>query len=267
MNPGAGVPAPASTGAVGGGVTSMPGVSGGRGGITLDLRRHEQSRRLLKIDWTHAAVLEDAGPQGPTSSARRMVSLEREAALAKLTEKDLRPLLLLRECERCKGTEHALLSRSLDNERLQLLLRFFHCVKFRPNVLEPAHPYRKLFDEQAPAHLMVLSADGKQVYAFDGNQDQRDLRAALERLLAQEYERSAERAIDESLKLMTHYDVLDLERKALTEEMETEIEKDGPRSHRAQALKTKLSKVERKIATLREQEAEILDLGLKRAKL
>jgi hypothetical protein len=212
-------------------------------------------------------VFEVKAPQGPTSSEVRMIALDRDAALARLTETDQRPLVVLRECEICKGTEHALLSRTLDNERIQLLLRFFRCVKFRPNVMEPNHTFRRLFDEEAPAHLMLLSADGKQRYVFDGNQNQRDLRKAMQSLLTAEYERSADEAITETLKLMTRYDVLDLDRKALREELEAEIEKDGPRSNRARALQTKLSKVEKEIAALRKQEAEILDLGLKRAKL
>ncbi len=86
-------------------------------------------------------------------------------------------------------------------------------------------------------------------------------------LLAAEYERSAEEAITETLKLMTRYDVLDLEKKALSEELEAELEKDGPRSNRARTLRTKLEKTEKQIAALRKQEAEILDLGLRRAKL
>ncbi|MBL8901068.1 MAG: hypothetical protein JNM84_25790 [Planctomycetes bacterium] len=196
-----------------------------------------------------------------------MVALDREAALAKLTEKDQRPLVILRECEHCKGTEHALLSRTLDNERIQLLLRFFHCVKFRPNVMEPNHTFRRLFEEKAPAHLMLLSADGKQAFHFDGKQEQRDLVKAMQNLLAAEYERSADEAITETLKLMTRYDVLDLDKKALREELEAEIEKDGPRSNRARTLAAKLEKVEQKLAALRKQEAEILDLGLKREKL
>lgn len=233
----------------------------------MDLRRHEESQRLLKIDWTHPAVLELKTDVGPTSSEQRMFALDRETALARLTLKDPRPLLLLRECEHCKGTEHALLSRTLDNERIQLMLRFFHCVKFRPNVLDETHTYRRLFDEKAPAHLMLLSADGKRSYTFDGQQEQRDLQAAMQSLLAASYERPADQAVTEVLKLMTRYDVLDLDRKALSEELESELEKDGPRSRRAGALKQKLERVQKQIIALRDREAEILDLRVKREKL
>jgi len=235
--------------------------------LTLDLRRHEESRRVLTIEWTHPAVLEARAPQGPTSSEARMSALDFDTALARLTEKDRRPLVLLRECERCRGTEHALLSRTLDNERMQLLLRFFHCVKFRPNVLEPNHTFRNLFGESAPPHLMLLSADGKRRFVFDGNQEQRDLRDALESLLSAEYERPAEKAVDQIWNLMSRYDVLDLEKKGLREELETEVEKDGPRTARARSLQAKLDKVAQRIAELRKQEAEILDLGSKSAKL
>ena len=51
----------------------------------------------------------------------------------------------MRECERCKGTDHALLSRSLDNEQTVLLTHWFHCVKLPPNVLEAKHPLPNMF--------------------------------------------------------------------------------------------------------------------------
>jgi hypothetical protein len=72
--PGAGGPAVPATG------PSTPGVGGrGRGGMTLDLRRHEHSQKLLAIEWDYASVMdvEKASANAPTSSEGRMQALTR----------------------------------------------------------------------------------------------------------------------------------------------------------------------------------------------
>jgi hypothetical protein len=260
--PSAGGPAVPATG------PSTPGVGGGRGrGMSLDLRRHEHSLKLLALEWDYAAVLADVQkPTGPTSSEGRMQTQSREAALAHLTADDKRPLLVLRECEGCVGSEVALLQRKVDNERTQLLAQFFHCVKFRPNVLAPNHPFRALFDAEKPAHLMLISADGETIIPFDGAQAQSDLWKGMLAMLKQECERPAESATKELSNLMNEYDVLDLERKHLREALERELEKDGADSHRSGTLANKVKKVEAKLKDLEAREARLLDLGLKAAK-
>lgn len=258
--PGAGGPAVPATG------PSTPGVGGrGRGGMALDLRRHEHSQKLLAIEWDYASVLEVemASANAPTSSEGRMQALTREAALAKLTAKDKRPLLVLRECEGCAGSEVALLQRKVDNERTQILAQFFHCVKFRPNVLASNHPFRQLFDAEKPAHLMLISADGETVIPFDGAQAQSELWKGMQAMLKQEYARPAETAAKELSNLMNEYDVLDLERKHLREALERELEKDGADSHRSGTLAKKVERVEAKLKELEARETRLLDIGLK----
>jgi len=232
--------------------------------MALDLRRHEHSQKLLAVEWDYAAVLDaKTKPEGPTSSESRMQALSREAALEQLTKGDLRPILILRECEGCAGSEVALFNRKVDNERTQMLAQFFHCVKFRPNVLAENHPYRQLFDAERPAHLMLLSADGTTAIPFDGAQSQSDLWKGMHAMLKQEYTRSAEAAALQLSNLMNEYDVVDLERKALREELEAELERDGA-SHRASTLTAKMRKVETKLRELEQREARLLDLGLKK---
>ena len=68
-----------------------------------------------------------------------MVALSREEAVKKIAGTDPRPLLVVRECNLCRGANHALLSHKLDNERTLLLTQWFHCVKLRPNVLDKNH--------------------------------------------------------------------------------------------------------------------------------
>jgi hypothetical protein len=244
---------------------STPGVGMRGRGMTLDLRRHEHSQKLLALEWDYAAVMdvEKANANVPTSSEGRMQALSREAALAKLTAKDKRPLLVLRECEGCAGSEVALFQRKIDNERTQVLAQFFHCVKFRPNVLAPNHPFRQLFDAEKPAHLMLVSADGSTVIPFDGAQSQSDLWKGMLAMLKQECERPAESAAQQLANLMNEYDVLDLERKHLREALERELEKDGADSHRSGTLAKKVEKVEAKLKDLEAREARLLDIGLK----
>jgi hypothetical protein len=228
-------------------------------GLTLEVRRHDESRRLLAVKWDHPAVLDpraDAG--GPTQSEQRLVALSREEALAKLTAKDPRPLVVLRECERCKGSDHALLSRSLDNERLQLLLNFFHCVKLRPNAIEAQHPFRKLFDAEKPAHLMILTPDGALASGFDGNQTPAELEKALLAALEAQGERGAAKAASELLKLLDRYDLLDMERKVAQEKLEAELESFGPATPRAKSFRQKLDAAQKQIKELREREAKLL---------
>ncbi|MBK9386217.1 MAG: hypothetical protein IPN34_15500 [Planctomycetes bacterium] len=245
---------------------STPGVSTrGRGGMALDLRRHEHSQKLLALEWDYASVMdvEKSNANAPTSSEGRMQALSREAALAKLTAKDKRPLLVLRECEGCAGSEVALFQRKIDNERTQVLAQFFHCVKFRPNVLAPSHPFRQLFDAEKPAHLMLVSADGTTVIPFDGAQSQSELWKGMLAMLKQECERPAESAAMQLSNLMNEYDVLDLERKHLREALERELEKDGADSHRSGTLAKKVERVEAKLKELEAREARLLDIGLK----
>lgn len=262
---GGGAPATGGVGGAptrGGGITSSPGVGTGFGrriGLSLEVRRHDESRRLLAVKWDYPAVLEPrTANDGPTQSEARLVALSREEALAKLTEKDRRPLVVLRECERCKGSDHALLSKSLDNERLQLLLNFFHCVKLRPNAIEAQHPFRKLFDAEKPAHLAILSRDGALSFGFDGNQTPAELEKALLAVLEAQGERGAAKTASELLKMLDRYDLLDAERKDAQEKLEAEIESSGPTTPRAKGFRQKFEAARKQIEELRLREAKLL---------
>lgn len=244
----------------------MPG-TGMRGGIALDFSRRETSKKLLAIEWDFPASLDLKPQEGPTQSSARMSALERSAAFARLTEKDSRPLLILRECGHCRGTEDALLSRKLDNERTQLLAQFFHCVKFKSNVLEENHTFHRVFGSEQPPHLMLTNADGSQTLGFDGAQSQSDLWKGMTKFLAASYELDADRAVKELVKLMGRYDQLDAEQVSLREQLEKEIEASGPKTARARKLAARLERLERERKEMTEREAKLLDLKLKMADL
>src|SRR4029077_14708442 len=159
---------------------SAPGAAnaGRRGGIALDLRRGKTSKEQLKIEWAYPVWK----PDDRTDSAATTVAAQSEHALplavafAWVAGTDRRPLLILRECEKCKGTDHALLSSTLDNEQTVLLTKWFHCVKLPPNVLEANHPFTALFartkeGERLP-HLFFCDPDGGNKVALPGDQTQ-----------------------------------------------------------------------------------------------
>ena len=82
-------------------------------------------------------------------------ALSSETVFRTLAGTDPRPLLVLRECAFCNGTDDALLSKGADNERTFLLSTWFHCVKLPVDVLKPDHPYYELFGRRSGTPLRV----------------------------------------------------------------------------------------------------------------
>ncbi|MBL8754351.1 MAG: hypothetical protein JNK15_13700, partial [Planctomycetes bacterium] len=154
-----------------GGAGARGGGGGGRGGgIQIDFTRGKTAKKLLEIEWVYP-VWKPVAPSpsaGDKPSGTVAGQVERALPLAQayelVTDGDKRPVLILRECERCKGTDHALLSRSLDNEQTVLLAHWFRCVKLPPNVLTEAHPFYNLFKKEKEGdripHLFFVDPDG-----------------------------------------------------------------------------------------------------------
>ncbi|MEM7200719.1 MAG: hypothetical protein AAF628_10660 [Planctomycetota bacterium] len=235
--------------------------------MALTFERRKTSKDRLQIRWDYPASMEveqDAGT-GRTRSVARMYALERDAALAKLRGDDPRPLLVVRECGRCKGTNDALLSRTLDNERTLLLSRWFHCVKLKHHVVKDDHTFSALFAGQQPPHLFLASADGEAIVPLPGDQSQSDLWAAMHDMLDAAYERDARQALKELNKLLARFDDLDSQEDQLLEQIDREVERRGPKSAKMRRLQAKLRAVQDKKAKAREREDEVVDLGLKPA--
>lgn len=192
-----------------------------------------------------------------------MHALSREEAFAKLTAEDRRPLLILRECGYCKGTEDALLSRKLNNERTKLLTRWFHCVRFKPNVLEPTHTFRALFAGERPPHVLLATADGETIVPLDGRQSQAMLWKAMRRVLAQAYEKDPDEALRRIQRLMVKYDHYDSMLQQYREQLELELEAKGPRSPKLRSLRRKIQRLEKQRAKALEEQRRLEDLGLR----
>lgn len=173
----------------------------------------------------------------------------------------------MRECDLCKGTDHAVLSRTLDNEQTVLLTHWFRCVKLPPNVLTEKHPFFKLFekrdDEQRVPHLFFVDPDGTHRTALPGDQSQSDLWDVMFDYLDRCYDESAKTALKKLRRLLSQYDKLDAEEDLIRARIDKEIEKNGPKSRKLKSLDKKLDKVEQERKELREEEAELRELTLR----
>lgn len=184
-----------------------------------------------------------------------------------IVAEDRRPLLVLRECEKCKGTDHALLSRSLDNEQTVLLTHWFHCVKLPPNVLEADHPLTNLFKrtkegERIP-HLFFVDPDGANKAPLPGDQAQTELWETMFAYLDRCYEGSAKKAVKEMRGLLSQFDRIDNQLEEIKGRMDREIEKRGPESEKLAKLEADVKKLEKEKEKLVAREKEIRALALK----
>lgn len=216
------------------------------------------------MDWDYpASLLLEERDDGPTRSAARMYALEVGEAVARLAGDDPRPLLVVRECNQCKGTDDALLARNLDNEKTLLLSRWFHCVKLKHHVLESDHSFSKLFEGPRPPHLFLCLPDGSNMTPLPGDQNQRELWESMDKVLHLSYERDAMKASKELIKLLSTYDHLDSMEDMYREQLDYEIERRGPDSSKARRLRDKLAEVAKEKKAAKAREEKIVDLRLR----
>lgn len=191
-------------------------------------------------------------------------ALPRAESFAWIAGDDLRPLLVLRECLSCNGTDYALLNRSEDNERTLLMARWFHCVKLPTDVTEEDHPFAAMFPDNKPPHLFVCSPDGSNMQSLSGEQSRKELWDAMEDTLKLEYTRNAKKTVRELLKVLVTYDTLDGMEDWRVEQLEAALEKDGAKSRKAAKIRKQIAKLRTDKAEAKAKEAKLSDLGLKR---
>ena len=168
----------------------------------------------------------------------------------------------MRECKHCKGTDDALLSRRLDNEKTILLTQWFNCVKLPNHVLQQNHPFRNLFVAKHPPHLFLCRFDGTAVVDMDGQQTQSDLWKAMTKLIRLEYRGDPQKALKEIFRCLNAYDSIDSRELELRDRYEDALDRHGPKSSKVKKLQKKLEKLvaERKTVEAREQELMEFDL-------
>ena len=204
-----------------------------------------------------------AKEQSGTVSRTALSALPREEAILYLAGDDRRPLIVLRECKLCNGTDDALLSRQEDNTRTLLMTRWFRCVKLPMEVLEENHPFHKLFEEEHPPHLFICRWDGSDPIALKGDRSRAELWDNMNRMLASEYTGDVSAAVREIEKIFTQYDVLDERIQRLERDVESEIESAGPKSRKLKKIRKDLEKANQEMASLKEREKQVSDIGLK----
>jgi hypothetical protein len=222
--------------------------------MTFD--RGKTAKKLLELEWDYPVYV-----PADTGTTRVSGPLARAELFAHLADGDPRPLLVLRECHACAGTNLALLASNEPNDRTLLLTRWFHCIKLPPDVLRPNHAFRGAFDGEHPSHLFLCLADGSQVHDLDGRQSQNELWRALTRTLRAAYAKDAASSLKELVSLLDDFDRVDGEMTRLETELQKALERSGAKAPKVADLQKKLEAVCREHAGLLAREQELRDLG------
>lgn len=244
--------------------------SGHHGGITIT-PRGKTSHNLLQIEWNYPLwkPAEKEQPDAPGTTVVPQIEHALPAAEAwQLTNAgDKRPLLVLRECEKCKGTDHALLNRELDNEQTLLLTRWFRCVKLPTNVLDDKHPLHVLFQRSKPdeliPHLFFCDPDGGNKAPLPGDQTQTELWEVMYGFLERCYQGDAKKTVKELRALLAQFDRLDVQEIDARARIDKEVEKNGPTSERLGKLEAELKKLTKEREDLLAREKKLRAMALK----
>jgi hypothetical protein len=225
---------------------------------------------MLEIEWVHPVWRRAEPPSKPgerTVAQPVASALPLEQAYEVVTDGDRRPVLILRECERCKGTDHAFLSRTLDNEQTVLLAHWFRCVKLPPHVLTEKHPLHNLFKrdtegERIP-HLFFVDPDGSNKAELPGDQPQTELWKVMFGFLERCYAEDAKAAIKELRQVLGQFDKLDAEEALVKGRLDKEVEKNGLASDKVRNFEADLLKLGKEREKLLAREKALRDLALK----
>lgn len=234
----------------------------------LHERRGPSSSELLDLNWAYPtwdkvmeSGLASVGASRTTASHARE-TLPVDKAYVVIAGEDPRPLLVVRECDSCGGTDDALLNRTENNERTMLLARWFRCVKLAPDVLEDSHPFRALFSKDDPPHLFVARSDGSGRVELDGSQSPRQLWKAMESVLREGYEKRPDSAVKALTKLLDQLDENDERVEFLRERWELLVEDDGPDARKTKKVAEDLEQAQAKREELLAKAVQVSDLGL-----
>jgi len=220
---------------------------------------------VLDLSWTYPVQrfthVQDVASGETTARSKRRVFGEREAYY-EIAGDDRRPLLVLRECRWCNGTDDALLSRDGGNERTLIMARWFRCVKLPMEVTEGNHPFHNVFAGENPPHLLVTRWDGSEPRALRGDQSPSELWRHMEATLASEYGQSVKRTVREIERIIGKYDMLDEKIAKLTVDLDDELEASGPKSRKFKKLSKQLKQAKGELTSLKLQEAKLSALEL-----
>ena len=212
---------------------------------TLPIPRGPSAQSVLKLAWEYPVVTGVPGPETGeerTVARQQSVALDAKEALARLAGDDPRPLLVLRECKVCNGTDDALLSRGeVDNEKTFLLSRWFHCVKLPVDVLQEDHPFHNLFlpANDAP-HLFLCAQDGSERIVLESERSRTELWGAMTKVLETQYKGGPDGKLSEMAKAIDRLDLVDTEVFQLEKEIDATLEQSRSDGRQLKKLRAKL---------------------------
>jgi len=224
---------------------------------------------VLKLVWEYPVYTPPKDDHsGPTVAAKRRAALSAADALAYIAGKDPRPLLVLRECVNCNGTDDALLNRgNEDNERTFLLSRWFHCVKLPVDVLQADHPFHNLFPGDDPEHMFFCAVDGSGRIAMESERSRVELWGSMMQVLKANYAKEPEECVRKLERVIDGFDDIDQRITALEKKIDDVLESDGPESHKLKKLQSELEAAKReRVEGFAAIDAASAELKLKKAK-
>lgn len=218
------------------------------------------------MKWEYPVYTAPAVKTEGSVAKRAKRALSREEAVRYICGDDPRPLLVLRECKVCNGTDDALLKGGAGNETTFLLARWFHCVKLPVDVMEETHPFHNMFKEEKLEHLFICSPDGTNHSALQSETSRSELWDSMRDMLAKEYKKKASRSLKNIAKLLNDMDVADARLNQLKLTEEEILVKDGPGSRKLAKVAKKIAKAELKQQKLHDEFAKESILELRRPK-
>ncbi|HUR28176.1 MAG TPA: hypothetical protein VM509_08310 [Planctomycetota bacterium] len=218
---------------------------------------------MLKIAWEYPTHKVEAKPTEGTVARSIRHALTEAEAFRYVAGNDPRPLLVLRECKTCNGTDDALLSKGADNERTALMSKWFHCVKLPVDVLQADHPFYEMFGHGDVEHLFVALPDGSSKVKLQSDTSRTELWAAMGAVLNASYKKDPQPIVKQVRKTFDRLDVLDTRLMELKMKRDDVIESDGTRSSKLDKVDGEIAGVTKEINALKAEIAVVSKIELK----
>jgi hypothetical protein len=236
----------------------------------MPLPRHGRTaKKTMKLSWDYPIYgfkhIQKAHESGTIAQAVER-AVTRSVAFMDIAKDDRRPLLVLRECKFCNGTDDALLSSYESNEDILMIAKWFHCVKLPQTVLGETHPYHNLFPEEHPPHLFVSKWDGTDPIPLKGDLSRTELTKNLYEMLDLTYTKKAKPRVKELKKILYKYDTLDEKIQRLEITIDDELEKRGQKSKKIAKYRIQLKDAKKEMESLKAREEKLYKLKLKNPK-
>jgi len=143
----------------------------------------------------------------------------------------------------------------MEDEKILLASRWFHCVRVDRGVLKDSHPLNSLFAGARAPHIIVYSADGALRSDLDGKPGARALWGSMNKVLRADYKKSADTAMAKWIALLSRFDALDSRKAELTSQRDESS--DG---RKTSEIEKKIADLEREVTKAHEDEKKIMDL-------